>query len=205
LIPEIKIFLYIFFVICLFFIKDLTVYAVIFIVILPLLFRIPFKSLKSGWIPISLFLLFTFVSNALFQPGRILFGSGPLVITAEGLDIASVRTLRVLFMIAGAKILTSTTEFGMLANALERIFSPLERLGVPVHEFFSAMGLTMRSLPALKEQMVREYREKVKGGDIRGFLNRARAISMFLIPLFVRSMQSPESFFDDEAGDERKN
>jgi energy-coupling factor transport system permease protein len=205
LIPEIKIFLYIFFVICLFFIKDLTVYAVIFIVILPLLFRIPFKSLKSGWIPISLFLLFTFVSNALFQPGRILFGSGPLVITAEGLDIASVRTLRVLFMIAGAKMLTSTTEFGILANALERIFSPLERLGVPVHEFFSAMGLTMRSLPALKEQMVREYREKVKGGDIRGFLNRARAISMFLIPLFVRSMQSPESFFDDEAGDERKN
>jgi energy-coupling factor transport system permease protein len=205
LIPEIKIFLYIFFVVCLFFIKDLTVYAVIFIVILPLLFRIPFKSLKSGWIPISLFLLFTFVSNALFQPGRILFGSGPLVITAEGLDIASVRTLRVLFMIAGAKILTSTTEFGMLANALERIFSPLERLGVPVHEFFSAMGLTMRSLPALKEQMVREYREKVKGGDIRGFLNRARAVSMFLIPLFVRSMQSPESFFDDEAGDERKN
>jgi energy-coupling factor transport system permease protein len=205
LIPEIKIFLYIFFVVCLFFIKDLTVYAVIFIVILPLLFRIPFKSLKSGWIPISLFLLFTFVSNALFQPGRILFGSGPLVITAEGLDIASVRTLRVLFMIAGAKMLTSTTEFGILANALERIFSPLERLGVPVHEFFSAMGLTMRSLPALKEQMVREYREKVKGGDIRGFLNRARAISMFLIPLFVRSMQSPESFFDDEAGDERKN
>jgi energy-coupling factor transport system permease protein len=205
LIPEIKIFLYIFFVVCLFFIKDLTVYAVIFIVILPLLFRIPFKSLKSGWIPISLFLLFTFVSNALFQPGRIRFGSGPLVITAEGLDIASVRTLRVLFMIAGAKILTSTTEFGMLANALERIFSPLERLGVPVHEFFSAMGLTMRSLPALKEQMVREYREKVKGGDIRGFLNRARAVSMFLIPLFVRSMQSPESFFDDEAGDERKN
>jgi energy-coupling factor transport system permease protein len=205
LIPEIKIFLYIFFVICLFFIKDLTVYAVIFIVILALLFRIPFKSLKSGWIPISLFLLFTFISNALFQPGRILFGSGPLVITAEGLDIASVRTLRVFFMIAGAKILTSTTEFGMLVNALERIFSPLERLGVPVREFFSAMGLTMRSLPVLKEQMVREYREKVKGGDTRGFLNRARAISMFLIPLFVRSMQSPESFFDDEAGDERKN
>jgi energy-coupling factor transport system permease protein len=205
LIPEIKIFLYIFFVICLFFIKDLAVYAVIFIVILLLLFRIPFKSLKSGWIPISLFLLFTFISNALFQPGRILLGSGALVITAEGLDIASVRTFRVFFMIAGAKILTSTTEFGMLVNALERIFSPLERLGVPVHEFFSAMGLTMRSLPVLKEQMVREYREKVKEGNIRGFLNRARAVSMFLIPLFVRSMQSPESFFDDEAGDERKD
>lgn len=108
-------------------------------------------------------------------------------------------------MIAGAKILTSTTEFGLLINALEKIFRPLERLGVPVHEFFSAMGLTMRSLPVLKEQMVKEYREKVKDGNIRGFLNRARAVSMFLIPLFVKSMQSPESFFDDKAGHERKN
>jgi energy-coupling factor transport system permease protein len=205
LIPEIKIFLYIFFVICLFFIKDLAVYAIIFAVILLLLFRIPFRSLKSGWIPISLFLLFTFISNALFQHGRILFGSGPLVITAEGLNIASVRTLRVFFMIAGAKILTSTTEVGLLVNALERIFRPLERLGVPVHEFFSAMGLTMRYLPVLKEQMVREYREKVKDENIRGFLNRARVVSMFLIPLFVKSMQSPESFFEDEAGHERKN
>ena len=93
----------------------------------------------------------------------------------------------------------------MLINALERIFRPLERLGVPVHEFFSAMGLTLRSLPVLKEQMVKEYREKVKEGNIRGFLNRARVISMFLIPLFVRSMESPESFFEDEAGHERKN
>lgn len=67
------------------------------------------------------------------------------------------------------------------------------------------MGLTMRSLPVLKEHMVKEYREKVKGGNIRGFLNRARVVSMFLIPLFVRSMESPESFFDDEAGHERKN
>jgi energy-coupling factor transport system permease protein len=205
LIPEIKILLYIAFVICLFFIKDLTVYMIIFLVILLLLFRIPFRALKGGWIPISLFLLFTFISNALFQPGKILFGSGLLVVTAEGLDIASVRTLRVFFMIAGAKILTSTTGVGLLINGLERIFRPLERLGVPVHEFFSAMGLTMRSLPALKEQMVKEYVEKVKEGNITGFLNRARAVSMFLIPLFVRSMQSPESFFEDEEGREKRN
>jgi energy-coupling factor transport system permease protein len=205
LIPEIKIFLYIFFVICLFFIKDLTLYLIIFFAILLLLFKIPFRSLKSGWIPISLFLLFTFISNVLFQPGRILFRSGPLVITGEGINIASVRTLRVFFMIAGAKILTVTTEVGLLINGLERIFRPLERFGVPVHEFFSAMGLTMRSLPALKEQMGREYREKVKEGNITGFLNRVRVVSMFLIPLFVRSMQSPESFFEDEEGHERRH
>ena len=205
MIPEIKILLYVFFVICLFFIKDLTVYMIVFLVILLPLPMMPFKSLKSGWIPISLFLLFTFISNVLFQPGRVLFQSGPFAVTAEGINIASVRTLRVFFMIAGAKILTATTEIGLLIKGLERIFGPLERFRVPVHEFFSAMGLTMKSLPALKEQVVKEYREKVKDGNVTGFLNRARAVSMFLIPLFVRSLQSPESFFEDEEGDERRH
>jgi len=53
--------------------------------------------------------------------------------------------------------------------------------------------------------VVKEYREKVKDGNVTGFLNRARAVSMFLIPLFVRSLQSPESFFEDEEGDERRH
>ena len=205
MIPEIRILLYLLFVVSLFFSKNLIVYAFIFALMLVFLFRIPFRALKSGWVPISLFLLFTFTSNVLFQQGKVLFGSGVFLITEEGLDIASVRTLRVLFMIAGAKILTATTETRLLITALERIFSPLERLGVPVHEFFSAMGLTMRSLPALKDQIVREYRDKVKGGNIRGFLNKARIISLFLIPLFVKSMRSPESFFEDKTGHERKS
>ncbi|MEW6675575.1 MAG: energy-coupling factor transporter transmembrane component T [Nitrospirota bacterium] len=198
--PQIKIISYIAFIICLFLIKDITVYLFIFVAISIFLLRIPFKSLRSGWIPISLFLLFTFISNVLFQHGRILYSRGPFVITEEGFNIASIRTMRVFFMIAGAKILTATTQIELLAGAFGKILKPLERLGIPIVEFFSTMGLTMKALPRLKDQIAETYREKMKEGDIKGFWGRARVVSMFLMPLFVKSIQSPEIFFEKDEG-----
>ncbi len=196
--PEIKIVLYIIFIFCLFLIKDVTVYLFITVAILIFLLRLPFKSLKSGWIPISLFLLFTFLSNVLFQHGRILYSKGPLVITEEGLNIASLRTMRIFFMIAGAKILTATTQIESLIGAIGKILKPLERLGIPVIDFFSIMGLTMKSLPRIKDQIAESYKEKVRGEDVKGFCNRVKVISFFLMPLFIKSIQSPEIFFEDE-------
>jgi energy-coupling factor transport system permease protein len=196
--PEIKIILYIIFIFCLFLIKDVAVYLFITVAVLIFLFRIPFKSLKSGWIPISLFLLFTFLSNVLFQHGRILYSKGPLVITDEGLHAASLRTIRVFFMIVGAKILTATTQIELLIGAIGKILKPLEYLNIPVVDFFSTMGLSMKSLPKIKDQIARTYREKVNDGNAKGFWNRIKVISFFLMPLFIKSMQSPEIFFDDE-------
>ncbi len=202
MLPEFKIILYITFIICLFFIKDITVYLLIFVAISILLLRVPFKSLKSGWIPISLFLLFTFISNVLFQHGKIVYGTGSLVITEEGLNIAAIRTMRVFFMIAGAKILTATTGIELLVNAFGKILRPLERLGMPVNEFISTMGLTMKSLPLLKKQILETYGEQIKDRNITGFWKRAKAISIFLVPLFLKTIQSPEVFFDEELKNE---
>lgn len=103
-------------------------------------------------------------------------------------------------MIAGAKILTATTQIELLAGAFGKILKPLERLGIPIVEFFSTMGLTMKALPRLKDQIAETYREKMKEGDIKGFWGRARVISMFLMPLFVKSIQSPEIFFEKDEG-----
>ena len=196
--PEIKIILYVLFLISLFLIQDITVYLVILLAVLVFLLRIPLKSLKSGWIPISLFLLFTFVSNVLFQHGKILYIAGSVIITEEGLHISLIRTMRVFFMIAGAKILVSTTQIELLIGAFGKLLKPLERIGIPVVEFFSTMGLTMKSLPKLKEQLAEMYRERIKEDNIRGFWARARVVSMLLLPLFVKSIQSPEKFFDKD-------
>jgi energy-coupling factor transport system permease protein len=110
--------------------------------------------------------------------------------------------MRVFIMIAGAKILTATTQIELLAGAFGKILKPLERLGIPVVEFFSTMGLTMKSLPRLKDQIAETYKEKVNERNIKGFWGRVRVISMFLMPLFVKSMQSPEIFFKENSRNE---
>ncbi len=91
-------------------VSSLKAYAVIFFILCLFLLKIPFRAVKSGWMPIGIFLIFTFLSNVLNQHGKIVFVTGPVVITEEGLHIAAIRTLRVLYMIAGAKILIATSK-----------------------------------------------------------------------------------------------
>ena len=198
--PEIRIILYTIFVICLFFIKDPAAYLFILpsVLLLIIILRVSFKVLKSGWVPINLLLLFTFISNALFQHGKIWYQTGPLIITDEGLNIAFIRTMRILLMIAGAKILTATTTPDSLSNALGTFLRPLSRLKMPVDDLLHIMGLTLKSLPRLKEEIVGSYREKISRENISGFRDRVRVISKQLVPIFVMCMQVPERYFNEQ-------
>jgi energy-coupling factor transport system permease protein len=195
-IPEIKIVLYIIFTVFLFVVDDLKIYFLLLVLLCALFTRLPFKSVKSGWIPITIFLCFTFLSNVLGRQGKILFSSGAFVITQEGVDIASLRTLRVLLMIGGAKVLMSSAKTDDVINGLGRLLGPLEKLGLPVKDFFHTMGLTMKCFPVLKEMAAETYREKVKTSSANGFWEKARVVASFLMPMFVESIQSPEVFFE---------
>lgn len=195
--PESKIGLYIVFIIALFLVDSLSVYAFVLFFILLLLIRIPFASLKSGWLPISFFLAFTFLSNVFFSHGKILYSIGSIVITEEGLRIAAVRTLRIFFMVAGAKILTATTSLEVLVGALGRILMPLEKTGLPVKDFVETMGLTLKCFPKLKDYLAENYRNHKNKEENRGFFGNARIISLFLLPMFIQSIQNPEVFFKE--------
>jgi len=197
--PELKILLYVTFIIALFVAQDLRVYLAAGVVLGLLFTRLPLKTLKSGWLPISIFLLFTFFSNVLGRQGRIVLSFGPVILTDEGVHIAVLRTLRVFFMIGGAKVLMSSMKTEEIVNALGRIFGPFEKFGVPVSDFFHTMGLTLKCFPVLKDMASAAYRENVKTSDLRGFRARARLLATFLLPLFLKSLQSPEAFF--EGGD----
>lgn len=166
-------------------------------VIIAALAAIPFRKAKSGLFPITLFLLFTFAGNLFFHSGRIIYDNGILSITDEALQIAGVRTFRVFSMIFGAKILTALVAAETLLGCFQKILKPFERLGVPVEDFFSIMALTLKSFPVLMDYLSRNYREDTLKNNIKGFRRRARHLATFLMPLFVKSINSPESFFED--------
>ncbi len=202
--PEAKISLYIVFVIALFLLKSLPAYLAVFCLLCLLSMKVPFRRLKAGWVPITLFLLFTFVSNVVSRPGRIVWAAGPVVVTDLGIYIAAVRTLRILFMIMGVKIMMASSRPEEIVGALGRIFRPFERLGLPVQEFFYTMGLTIQCFPALKDMAADTYREKVKAAKATGFRDRAAVVSSFLLPMFVKSIRTPEIFFEKRETGEKE-
>ncbi len=193
---------YIFFVISLFIIREVEVQAIAAtLVLLVAMILLPLKKIKRGLVPISVFLLFTFGGNLFFHPGRIVYANTLLTITDEGLRLAGMRTLRVFSMLYGAKILTGLLSIDGMVDAFERMLMPLQRLGVPVKDFFSVTALTLKSFPVLIDYLGKTYREEIRNNGIRGFRRRIAHMVSFMMPVFVKSMRSPESFFG--AGDKK--
>lgn len=163
---------------------------------------VPFRILAAGWLPIGLFLLFTFASNVIGQPGKIVFSLGGMFFTEEGIRLAVIRTMRILLMIAGVKIFIASAKTEEMLGAIGMMFHPLERFGVPVKDFFHAMSLTVTCFPSLKKRASELYRaHRPEGGA--SFLERARSLTAFLIPFFLLSLQSPEIFFSSGEGCDR--
>ena len=173
-------------------------HAAIAIAILLTLLLLPFRVVKAGVFPITLFLMFTFGGNLFFHSGRILASIGPLPITDEGLSFAGIRTLRVFSMIYGAKILTTFLTYEEIIHAFSRLLGPFEKIGLPVKDFFSVMGLTLKSFPLLTRHFLEAFRERKRTQEIHGFRNRLMHITSFMMPLFFESIRSPEDFFPNE-------
>lgn len=194
--PRLKVAGFAVFIVSLFFVQGISLQAIAAgaVVVVALMTLSPGR-LKGGLFPIAFFLLFTFAGNLFFHSGKILYGIGPLSVTDEGIHLAGVRTLRVFSMIGAAKILTGTLSVDELVRSLEEILKPLERIGIPVKDFFSIMGLTMQSFPALMTYLLKEYRQHMNDREVRGIRQRMGLVASFLMPVFVRSIQSPESFF----------
>lgn len=199
--PDIKIVVYLVFVISLYLIGSLSVYLGLSAVLVILLFFIPFRKLKAGWLPISLFLVFTFFSNLVNHHGNVLLTLGSVFVTDEGLHAALRRTLRLFLMIGGLKVLMSGTPAEDLVAALGRLFMPLERVGLPVKDYVHIMGLTLHCFPVLKDMGASLYREQSALHEARGFSGRVKVVSSFMVPMFVRSVRSPGLFFDERKSD----
>ena len=203
--PELRILAYVIFVLSLFIFPDPTYFFVLFLLLVTCLSRFPFRLLKAGWIPISIFLLFTFISNVFNQPGRILYNAGPVLITREGLLLACMRSARVFLMIGGVKFLMATTSNDALILAMSRLLSLFERAGVPVKDFFHTMGLTLQCFPILQDMLTTQYRKGSSGVNSGTIWNKARMLAMFLLPLFVESIKSPELFFQENETGEKSH
>jgi len=193
--PGIKLLIYSCLAGSLFIIKDVNIHAVISICIIISLFFIPFKKVKGGFLPITLFMLFTFISNLFYQSGRVIYIAGPVTLTDEGLVLASIRTLRVFDMIFAAKVLTATTPLKDMLESLKKILGPLEKTGLPVHDFFAATALTLKCFPLIKQELSEVYKNSIKGTESVSFRDRTRLIASFMIPMFTESIRDPEKFF----------
>lgn len=166
-----------------------------FMLISFMLSQIPFRLMAKSIRPILPIIIFTTVLNIFFLDGVTLFKLGFIKITYEGLETSVFMIIRIIALIIGTSLLTYTTSPITLTDAIERIMSPLSRLHMPVHELAMMMTIALRFIPTLIEETDKIMSaQKARGADMESgsLLQRAKALTPILIPLFVSAFRRAE-------------
>ena len=125
--PRAKLIFVFFFILLIFFCHSLGTYAwlFLFIILFIKLARIPFWFLIKGLTPIFFFLVFTFSMHVLFTNGGIvLFQWKFITIESNGVMEGIYISLRLIFIVMIATIMTLSTSPIDLTDAFEKLFVP---------------------------------------------------------------------------------
>lgn len=157
-----------------------------------ILSHIPFGFMVRGLKAIAILLLFTMALNVLLTPGVVLWQWKFLKVTKEGLIMAARMGTRLICLILGASLMTLTTTPNKLTDGMERIFSPLKKIRVPVHEIAMMMSIALRFIPILLEETDKIMKAQMaRGADFEtgGLIKRVKAMVPLLVPLFISAFR----------------
>lgn len=162
--------------------------------------RVPVGLFLRGFRPFLWLFAFTLVLHGLTTPGRMLAGlswtESGLGFTREGLLQGGAVCVQLATAVGFSSLLTLTTSPTDLVWGLERLGSPLGRLGVPVGEFCVTALLALRFFPILYEEAERlTLALRARGIDPGegGLAARVRNVLPLLVPLFRQVFQRAET------------
>lgn len=154
--------------------------------------KIPLKFTLRGLKPLLLIIIFAAFVNIFTVPGRAIVEIGFLKITYEGLDTAIKMSLRLIFLISGASLLTLTTTPIRLTDGIEKLLKPFERIGIPAHEIAMMMTIALRFIPTLMEETDKIIKaQSSRGADFESgrLIDRAKSYIPVLVPLFISAFR----------------
>ncbi|MBQ6788742.1 MAG: energy-coupling factor transporter transmembrane protein EcfT [Clostridia bacterium] len=194
--PRAKLIISIIYIVVLFLAKNVFTFALLTLTTMALviLSGISLRVIAGGLKPILFIALFTAIINIFFFTGDTLLVDLKIVkIYLEGLFNAGLIVLRIVLLIVSTSMfLTYTTTPLALTDGMERLLSPLAKIGVPVHDFSMMMTIALRFIPTLIEETGKIMNaQKARGADFTsgGLIKRARAIIPIIIPLFVSAFR----------------
>lgn len=192
--PRVKLVATFMFIISLFIVKNFVGYilAALFLITGIALSKVPPKFIFRGMKTIFFLLLITMIFNLFLTPGKELVSFWKITITYEGIKMAVMMAIRLIFLITGSSLMTLTTTPNNLTDGLERLLRPLKVVRVPVHEISMMMSIALRFIPILMEETDKIMKAQMaRGADFESgsIINRAKSLVPLLVPLFISAFR----------------
>ncbi len=192
--PRVKLVSTVVFIISLFIVDNFIGYliAAAFLLAVIKLSKVPFSFMVRGMKSILILLLFAVVFNLFLTPGEVLVSFWKLKITKEGLRLAVMMAVRLMFLIIGSSVMTLTTTPNHLTDGLEKLLNPLKIFKVPVHEIAMMMSIALRFIPILLEETDKIMKAQIaRGADFESgnLFKKAKSLVPLLVPLFISAFR----------------
>ncbi|MDO4478779.1 MAG: energy-coupling factor transporter transmembrane component T [Lachnospiraceae bacterium] len=182
------------YIVSLFLVKGLVgyIYAIAVLLTFMALSKVPGKIILKSLKPVWFILIITVGFNLFLTQGEVIWQLGFLKVTEAGIRSAIKMGIRLLFLVMGCSLMTLTTTPNQLTDGMERLFGPLKKIHVPVHEVAMMMSIALRFIPILMEETDKIRKAQIaRGADFENgnFMKRVKAMIPLLVPLFVSAFR----------------
>ena len=154
--------------------------------------KVPLRFILRGLKPVFIIIIFTFVLNLFMVKGDVIWSLGFLHITRQGVRTAVFLGIRLVLLIIGSSMLTLTTKPISLTDGIEKLLSPMKKIGVPAHELAMMMTIALRFIPTLLEETDKIMKaQQARGADFESgnLIRRAKSLIPILVPLFISAFR----------------
>lgn len=192
--PRTKLMAVLLYIVSIFLVKNTWLY-IGFLALLLIMFkvaRVPFSYFMKGLRNIVILLVFTFFFRMVATPGEVLAQWWVFEITREGIYKAIHLTLRIALMVACASLLSYTSTPKQLADGMEKAFSPLEKIGVPVRDMAIMTMIAFRFIPVMLEEANSIMDAQAARGvefENTTVWRKMKNVTSIVMPLFMNSIR----------------
>ena len=158
--------------------------------------RVPVKVILKACKPLWFFVIFTALVNIfLVQTGEVAFHIGPFAIHDTALAQSVAMAFRVFALMMAGVMFSLTTSPIAITDGTERLLSPFERLGMPVHELAMMYTIAIRFVPTLFDEANHIMTAQAARGariDEGRLIDRVKFFVPILVPLFASALRHAE-------------
>ncbi len=192
--PRVKLVTTLCYIISLFIVDSVAGYIIagLFLAFVIALSRVPVKFMVRGMKSIVFLLVMAVIFNLFLTQGEVVVSFWKLHITKEGIRLASMMAVRLVFLIMGSSVMTLTTTPNNLTDGLESLMKPLKVIRVPVHEIAMMMSIALRFIPILLEETDKIMKAQIaRGADFESgnLIRKAKSMVPLLVPLFISAFR----------------
>ncbi len=165
--------------------------------------RIPIAYALSGIKPMLPFLALLGIFQAIAIPQNdanttVYWRWAFITLTARDAVAVALLFAKFSVLVWGISLLSFTTSTTALTHGTEHLLRPLQRIGLPAHEFALMVNIALRFVPLLAQETERLMKAQASRGADFGagrrlnFVQRFRKLLPLLIPLILATLQRAE-------------